>query len=427
MIASAMLYVTLVGLLFVVAAACAERLLAEFGRPRRVAWLGALAFALAVPPVSMLQRAGAGRAGDADLWPSWTPPGLAEAATAIAPTRGLDWDALLLWLWAAATLVLLVAFAGAWWRLGLAARQWRIERTADGLVHVSDSVGPAVFGVRRPRIVLPRWLLGASPQVRATVMAHEQEHLAACDHLVIVVTQIVLVLLPWHLPLWWLAQRLRVAVEIDCDARVLRRGVDPVAYGEVLLAVGQRRPTVPLMAAALTEPATQLERRIRIMLAKSRGVSAKRVGALATLVALLVACSAQLVPPVVDTAVTAAEPEVLRDAILQSNGVQISSRTAEIRGPGVALAPGVTSDREVVLLNGDVVVRVEQSIGTSSVQSDRLIRIAESPDVFALEGAVRLEINELTITTPRAVVTPLPDGGAEVRMDSAAVVRADAR
>src|SRR5207302_1896332 len=65
--------------------------------------------------------------------------------------------------------------------------------------------------------------------------------------------------------LWWQVRRLRLAVEMDCDARVLARGGDTPEYAELLLRVGQRRARLPLGAPALGEPISFLGRRVRRM------------------------------------------------------------------------------------------------------------------------------------------------------------------
>jgi hypothetical protein len=59
--------------------------------------------------------------------------------------------------------------------------------------------------------------------------------------------------MPWNVPLWWVAKRLRVAAELDCDARVLRQGVDAGAYSHLLLLIAQRQGHarfLPMMAGA---------------------------------------------------------------------------------------------------------------------------------------------------------------------------------
>ena len=48
--------------------------------------------------------------------------------------------------------------------------------------------------------------------------------------------------MPWNMALWFMAHRLRLAIEVDCDRRVMRgQDVDTRSYAELLLAVGQRR------------------------------------------------------------------------------------------------------------------------------------------------------------------------------------------
>jgi TonB family protein len=73
-------------------------------------------------------------------------------------------------------------------------------------------------------------------------------------------------LMPWNLALWFQARRLRVAIELDCDARVLRTHPRPERYGLLLLTIAQRRSLVPsMLAPMLSEPASHLERRILAM------------------------------------------------------------------------------------------------------------------------------------------------------------------
>ena len=72
-----------------------------------------------------------------------------------------------------------------------------------------------------------------------------------------------LIAMPWNVALWWQLMRLRVAVELDCDARVLR-DADARSYGDLLLEVARPRRRLMLMGAtAFAERASQLERRIR--------------------------------------------------------------------------------------------------------------------------------------------------------------------
>jgi beta-lactamase regulating signal transducer with metallopeptidase domain len=60
----------------------------------------------------------------------------------------------------------------------------------------SDDIGPAVVGIIRPRIVVPRWLQNQDAATQGIVMAHEREHVLAQDIRVLGGALLVAVLLP---------------------------------------------------------------------------------------------------------------------------------------------------------------------------------------------------------------------------------------
>lgn len=137
-------------------------------------------------------------------------------------------------------------------------------------VTVTDDIGPAVVGIVRPRIVVPRWLLQADAATQAIALAHEQEHMRAQDIRVLGGALLVAVLLPWNLPVWWQLRRLRFAIEVDCDTRVLRAGQSLSTYSAVLLSVATYLVPLRATAAGLSESGSSLEKRIRIMHAPLR-------------------------------------------------------------------------------------------------------------------------------------------------------------
>jgi bla regulator protein BlaR1 len=143
------------------------------------------------------------------------------------------------WSIASATLLLLLLGSGThlWWRK----RSWATRSIAGVSVYVATDIGPAVVGLLRPRIVVPNWLTELTDAQQALVIAHELSHLKARDPQALAAALCVLVCAPWNLPLWWQLRRLRYAIEVDCDAGVLRSGGDAREYGETLLAVGQRQ------------------------------------------------------------------------------------------------------------------------------------------------------------------------------------------
>src|SRR5690606_10427220 len=97
------------------------------------------------------------------------------------------------------------------------------------------------------------------------LLRHEEEHLTAGDPRLLLFALALLVALPWNLPLWWQAHRLRLALEMDCDARVLRGSPAARAYGSLLLHVGARNSGGGLAVASFAAPHSFLERRLRMI------------------------------------------------------------------------------------------------------------------------------------------------------------------
>jgi bla regulator protein blaR1 len=144
-------------------------------------------------------------------------------------------------------------------------RRWTKATVAGREVYVADDVGPAVVGLLDPAIVVPRWLLTRSEAFQKVVLAHEQSHLDARDQQVLATALCLVVLMPWNLPLWWQLRRLRYAIEVDCDTRVLRSGHALSDYGETLIEVGQHRSGFVGAVAGMSESPSFLERRIALM------------------------------------------------------------------------------------------------------------------------------------------------------------------
>jgi beta-lactamase regulating signal transducer with metallopeptidase domain len=137
----------------------------------------------------------------------------------------------------------------------------------DGIpVVVTDSVGPATFGLVRARVLVPRWVLALPKIQRQYVLRHEDEHRKASDQRLLFVMSLTLLLMPWNLSLWWLLRRLRLAVELDCDNRVVGALGNPRAYGELLFKIGQAASRGPRLQPALLGVG-MLERRLTVLLA----------------------------------------------------------------------------------------------------------------------------------------------------------------
>ena len=203
-------------------------------------------------------------------------------------------------LWIGVSLAMFLALVASGLQLALRKRRWQRTTVAGTSVYLTPDVGPAVVGLLRPGIALPEWLANAASPHRAAVMAHEQAHVDAHDPQLFTFALALLVFMPWNLPLWWQLRRLRYAIEIDCDARVLRAGVDPAHYGEALIVVGERQSAYVGAVAAMSESKSFLEERIEHMIRKP--VRWRRLGAatLASVSVALAAVAAQVSPPNAD-------------------------------------------------------------------------------------------------------------------------------
>ena len=272
-----MLYCLAIGVAFCVMGYALERGLQYAGRPTRWAWLLALFGSCLIPVAAWLRPdAFATFAAPIPIAAESPPTSSTLVASVTATTLAQqtrpfslsDLDEPLRWAWGGASLAVILTIITAATRLVALRRRWRTASIDGREVLISSNVGPAVVGLWSPRIVLPEWALQLPAKERELMLAHEEQHARAGDPAVIAMGFVLVLLAPWNVLLWWQWRRLRLAVEIDCDARVLAQGRSAPAYGELLIRVGQRRSPRLLGAATFGEPASFLESRIRRMVAR---------------------------------------------------------------------------------------------------------------------------------------------------------------
>jgi beta-lactamase regulating signal transducer with metallopeptidase domain len=305
-----MLYVTVVSLLLAGAAFAAERAAQIRGGTTRWAWAAGIVASLLLPTVIASVSVQLPRLPGA-------PAGLMLAAPfplrqmtmeAMRPSAWLDTtigplaqapsvDAVLARLWLVASAAIFLAILANGVLLQRRQRAWERREIEGSSVFVSPDVGPAVVGLLRPRIVIPHWIAEAPAETRTLVLAHERSHLEARDAQLLAVAILLIVTMPWNLPLWWQLRRLRLAIEMDCDARVLKGGHDVGRYGETLIMVGERPSRRIAVVAAMSESKSFLEQRIRKMLRKPTRLTWAGASALATLALVLAASAAEVSPP----------------------------------------------------------------------------------------------------------------------------------
>lgn len=203
-------------------------------------------------------------------------------------------------LWAVSSALLLIGLMVSGFRLQRRRRGWLANRVAGQPVLLAEDVGPAVVGLFDPVIVVPHWLLDSPTSEQELVIAHEQSHLEANDAALLQIALALVICMPWNPPLWWQLRRLRRAIEVDCDARVLRRGHDVVRYGETLLTVGERHSRRIAVVAAMTESKSFLEQRITTMLRKKAKFAWASALVLLLVGMVLTAGAAEVTPPNAD-------------------------------------------------------------------------------------------------------------------------------
>jgi len=163
------------------------------------------------------------------------------------------------------------------WGLANAVRVWlavsrsRKPTVIDGVsVVITDSVGPATVGLWLSRVLVPRWVLGLPVDQRQYVVRHEDEHRRSYDAHLLFFASLSLLLMPWNLAIWWQLRRLCLAIEIDCDNRVVSAIGDAPAYGELLLKVAQAASRSPRLQPAFLGGMGSLERRLTALLAPTQ-------------------------------------------------------------------------------------------------------------------------------------------------------------
>lgn len=291
------------GCLFV-AAFAAERALDHYGKPVRGVWLGSIIASVGVPALALAApqffRA-ASPVLSADARPVATLPELGVTGSLVSslvePAAMATIGTALLVAWVAGTVGLGLYLGVSYRRLRREMTAWTPGQILDAPVLLSSDRGPAVVGIRKSIIVMPEWITELEDRVLRLVFIHEKEHQRAGDHRLYALGLALLVLMPWNVFLWAKLKRLRLAIEFDCDHRVVEAGVDRREYAEALLEVGSRVSSPLLAAAAFAERRPSVEKRLRKLTSPARSLRAPRaaIAGVLGLTAMIFACSSE--PP----------------------------------------------------------------------------------------------------------------------------------
>ena len=263
----------------------------------------------------------------------------------------------------------------------------------------SDGFGPAVVGLIRSRIVLPSWTFGLGERELEMVVLHEREHVRARDPALLAAGLLLASISPWNPAVWWSLARLRLAVEGDCDRRVLARGTSARNYARLLLTVAAGCRRTPDPAPALIRGGhSAIERRLMMIKTATRKprIRASILTAAAGLGLFALAC---------DTPIPQSPGELERPS--RSEAVAVPEKVA---GPGTGAGERVEvwsleEDGAHLVHSGELVVDPEAGVGY--VDDDGTFQALElDPEA---EARIRRTLEERAATV-EVLKGPLQEG-----------------
>lgn len=444
MTAALVVHALVVATLLTLAAGAGESLLRALGRPARWIWAVALGGSVLLP-ASFLVRGGGDSGGGVVL--AFEPVmvlggGSGAPAMSFADRLMAAWDValsgvgspaaflverlsgvpglttLLSLIWGGLVVAALLLVAGALVRLHRSTRNLPLEVVEGRPVRVSEVLGPAVVGVAHPRIILPRRLLSAPRDHLRMIVAHEEEHLRARDTLLLAFGLGSVVLLPWSPLVWVQLRRLRLAIELDCDRRVLRRGISRVRYASLLLEAGSRSTSWSPAMAGLVESPSLLESRMKALCTPLRRVSLPRAVGMGMVTLLLVLAACEAPTPIVDdeTGAELAADQASGDAVASSeDGPVVYLDGVRM---GVAGGAGTPGDQEPLVYLDGVRMRLGntlEDLDPSSIDRIEVIKGEAATSRFgpeAANGVIQIFTKEGAGDTREAAPVPAPEVAA---------------
>jgi bla regulator protein blaR1 len=271
--------------------------LLDYALPQRFArrwlWFGTLVVSVVAVPLSLLHvSAGVVRilgVTIATLGRSATPHDGGLSRVLAWSMSGEPFQFVVVPVWAMATTILVIVGIVQVWAISRELTTGT-ARTIDGrAVVLSDSMGPGAVQYPRPTILLPRWVLALTETERRFIIRHEAEHIERKDGALLFCATAAVVLLPWIVPLWWQLRRLRLAIETDCDRRVVDALGHAAAYGALLLRVSLAHGDGVGPQPSFVGRRGSLERRLVCLLEPPRRRTSGRVAGALLALALAVA------------------------------------------------------------------------------------------------------------------------------------------
>ena len=338
MIVAWMLYASVTGALLVLAASTAERVLKANGLPVRFVWAATMALMMALTFVAPFRSADVASTVSALTPATSVQPAQADTSMRVVGalqrsstltlqlkqseysvaefvqlmmsrlgrlyhfiTRALTaydsaYDGWIAAFAIGSTFAAIALLGYTYWRFAQHRARWPFMSLLGREVRLTQNVGPAAMGVAPAEIIIPQWVLARNALDQELVLTHESEHVRARDTALLLAACVAVVLTPWNAALWYMWSRLRLAVELDCDARVLRYGFHKPAYGSLLVDLSAH--SAPLLGAmpAFSFGASHLEHRLLAMTARPMRFTLARTvaGSSAVMALLLAACESRV-------------------------------------------------------------------------------------------------------------------------------------
>jgi TonB-dependent SusC/RagA subfamily outer membrane receptor len=189
------------------------------------------------------------------------------------------------------------------------------------------------------------------------ILLHEREHRGARDPALLAWAVVLVALVPWNPALWWMLTRFHLAVEADCDGRVLSRGVLPGAYGSLLLDMASESRRLAWLTPTLAEGRrTLLERRLSMLRSNVRS-HPFRAATLAFVMGtafIILACETPTPPAAVELSVDLQASQLPKEVAEGENGFYLYKKEGGKLEYVRSLAPG-----EMETLEGSAMERKE--------------------------------------------------------------------
>lgn len=441
-----LMYSLLISLLLAPAAWLLDRGVHRLRLPTRWVWLGGLALSLALPVEQFLpevEGTPAGTPAELATLEASNGPGVApgevggredspsagflallqrgrqalDQAVASGMTLFPEGPTVERWIgavWGVASGSFALVLLSSMVRLRVRVRDWPRETLRGRAVRVAPDFGPATVGPFRPAIVVPRWARELAHDELELVLVHEEEHARSRDPLLRFAGLLPLIAFPWNPMIWWQLKKMGEAVEIDCDRRVLRRGVTTRRYGNLLLAIGSRSSRDLLPVPGMSGSPSLLERRLGAMTRMRRWTAIPGSLAMALVAAglILAACGTEA-PPTNQEEVNseAATPVGLLGIRVDRDGtIHVNGETHPITAVSdLASARDTASDDRLVVsieADPDVPYRVISDLKDELTDAG-IVRV-----VFASTDASALPSSQNTVegAVDRGLALALPEG-----------------